>query len=250
MLTVSEWITQTYLSFSTGPTGPNGPTGATGFQGIAETGPSGPKGPTGARGASGPRGATGPSGPSGPTGPTGPKGPKGSVGNTGLAGIQGPSGPIEVPVGTIFAFAGSTLPSGWLWCDGSIVSRSTYSRLFSIIGEAYNPGNNVTTFGLPDLQTRIPIGQINLNVTYDLINLNFDRGKKGGEESHATTVNELFPHNHVYQDNTSTQTSGLYGGSYWNPRDVSRVTNGPSGANGARRNNTPAYLAVNYIIKF
>lgn len=250
MLTISEWITQTYLSFSTGPTGPNGPTGATGFAGTATGGSSGVTGIMGVSGISGPRGVTGPTGPTGATGPRGATGSKGSLGNTGIAGIQGPSGPAEVPVGTIFAFAGSTLPSGWLWCDGSIVSRSTYGNLFSIIGEAYDPGNNVSTFGLPDLRTRIPIGQINTNVTYDAINLNFDRGKKGGEEGHATTVNELFPHTHTYEDNTSTASSGLYGGSYWNPAFVSRVTAGPTGASGARRNNTPAYLAVNYIIKF
>lgn len=250
MLTVSEWITQTYLSFSTGPTGPQGPTGATGYAGTNSSGVQGVTGPTGQRGQSGPAGPSGLTGPTGPRGPTGPTGQKGSTGATGLTGIQGPSGVSEVPSGTIFGFAGSTLPSGWLWCDGSLISRSTYSNLFSAIGETYDPGDHVTTFGIPNLKTRFPIGANAATATYGTVNLNFNLGKTGGEEGHSTTVSELFPHTHAYSDSKANVGSGLYGGSYWNPADVSRVTNNANGgATGATRNNTPKYLAVNYIIK-
>ena len=54
--------------------------------------------------------------------------------------------------GTVFPFAGSAAPSGWLLCDGSAVSRTTYARLFGIIGTAYGAGNGTTTFNLPDLR--------------------------------------------------------------------------------------------------
>ena len=52
----------------------------------------------------------------------------------------------------------STLPSGYLNCDGTAVSRSTYSALFAIIGTDYGAGNGSSTFNLPDLQDKVPVG--------------------------------------------------------------------------------------------
>lgn len=49
-------------------------------------------------------------------------------------------------------------PAGWLLCDGRAVSRSTFVALFAAIGTAYGPGNGSTTFNLPDLRGRAPIG--------------------------------------------------------------------------------------------
>lgn len=49
-------------------------------------------------------------------------------------------------------FASSTPPSGWLKCDGSAVSRTTYSDLFAIVGTTYGSGDGSTTFNLPDLR--------------------------------------------------------------------------------------------------
>src|SRR5690606_14383914 len=57
----------------------------------------------------------------------------------------------SVPTGTILSFAGTTPPSGFLLCDGTAVSRSVYSNLFSVIGESYGAGDGSTTFNLPDL---------------------------------------------------------------------------------------------------
>ena len=62
------------------------------------------------------------------------------------------------PTGVIRFFAGSTAPNGWLVCDGSTVSRSAYSDLFKIIGTTYGSGNSNTTFTLPDMRGRCPIG--------------------------------------------------------------------------------------------
>lgn len=53
--------------------------------------------------------------------------------------------------GMIFAFAGNTLPDGYLLCDGSQVSRTTYAKLFDIIGTTYGAGDGSTTFTLPNL---------------------------------------------------------------------------------------------------
>ena len=58
---------------------------------------------------------------------------------------------ISSPIGTIQAYAGNSLPDGWLLCDGSAVSRTTYSNLFSVINTVYGSGNGSTTFNLPNL---------------------------------------------------------------------------------------------------
>ncbi len=58
------------------------------------------------------------------------------------------------PTGSIIAFAGGTLPKGYLFCDGSKVSRTTYKKLFNVIGTTYGAGNGSTTFTLPNLIDR------------------------------------------------------------------------------------------------
>lgn len=58
------------------------------------------------------------------------------------------------PTGTIIAFAGNTLPDGYLLCDGSKVSRTTYKKLFDVIGTTYGAGDGSTTFTLPNLIDR------------------------------------------------------------------------------------------------
>lgn len=63
-----------------------------------------------------------------------------------------PSG-TSVPVGVIQMYAGITAPTGWLLCDGSAVSRTTQSALFSVIGTSYGAGNGSTTFNLPNPDT-------------------------------------------------------------------------------------------------
>nr|DAF08794.1 MAG TPA: tail collar fiber protein [Caudoviricetes sp.] len=58
------------------------------------------------------------------------------------------------PTGSIIAFAGNTLPDGYLLCDGSQVSRTTYKELFDVIGTTYGEGDGSTTFTLPNLIDR------------------------------------------------------------------------------------------------
>ena len=57
-----------------------------------------------------------------------------------------------VPVGAVNTFAMNVPPTGWLACDGSLVSRTTYSSLFSIVGATYGSGDGSTTFKIPDLR--------------------------------------------------------------------------------------------------
>ena len=59
-----------------------------------------------------------------------------------------------IPTGTIIHYAGRTVPSGWLICNGANVSRTDYAALFAAIGTIYGAGNESTTFGLPNLNAR------------------------------------------------------------------------------------------------
>lgn len=67
-----------------------------------------------------------------------------------LANIPAGIGPLP--------YAGSSIPTGWLECDGSAVSRTTYADLFTAIGTTWGAGNGSTTFNLPDMRNRSPIG--------------------------------------------------------------------------------------------
>lgn len=58
------------------------------------------------------------------------------------------------PSGSIVAFGGTSAPSGWLLCDGSAVSRTTYAALFAVIGTNFGSGDGSTTFNLPDFRGR------------------------------------------------------------------------------------------------
>ena len=58
----------------------------------------------------------------------------------------------SIPAGAVNSFAMSAVPTGWLSCNGSLVSRTTYSGLFSAVGTTYGTGDGSTTFALPDLR--------------------------------------------------------------------------------------------------
>ncbi len=63
------------------------------------------------------------------------------------------------PVGALMPYGGSAAPTGWLLCQGQAVSRTTYASLFSILGTAYGAGDGSTTFNLPNMQQRFPLGK-------------------------------------------------------------------------------------------
>lgn len=67
-----------------------------------------------------------------------------------------------IPAGTIAPFGGGTVPTGWLLCDGSIVSRTTYPNLFSAVGTLHGQGDGSTTFHLPDYRGRFLRGADNM----------------------------------------------------------------------------------------
>jgi microcystin-dependent protein len=63
-----------------------------------------------------------------------------------------------IPAGCMFDFGGSSAPTGYLLCDGSAVSRTTYARLFAVLSTAWGSGDGSSTFNVPDLRGRCSIG--------------------------------------------------------------------------------------------
>jgi len=92
-----------------------------------------------------------------------------------------------VPIGTIVAYGGASAPSDWLICDGSAVSRVTYANLFAVLGITYGAGDGVTTFNVPDLQQRFPLGKATAGTGSTL-------GATGGAIDHTHTGQATLTH--------------------------------------------------------
>ena len=277
--------------------GTDGATGAQGIQGVpgndgndGATGAIGLTGPAGANGIDGNDGATGPIGLTGPAGANGIDGTNGLDGAPGADGVDGIDGIDAVvnydslanlisvdstfittvgggiggglPVGVIQAYAGANTPSDWLFCDGSLISRTTYANLFTVIGESYGSGDGSTTFNLPDLRGRVPVGKDDMggNSAYILSTNGNILGYSAGEDMHTLTVDEMPYHEHqveYYRDGSS----GYQGSARWNGTTGDYVTaGGPEwvtngnvrgkGVGGDQpHNNMQPYLITNYIIK-
>ena len=58
--------------------------------------------------------------------------------------------PTTIPIGGVIPYADNTPPAGFLECDGSAISRTTYANLFAAIGVTWGAGDGVTTFNIPD----------------------------------------------------------------------------------------------------
>ena len=153
----------------------------------------------------------------------------------------------NTPVGSISLFAGTTAPNGWLICDGSAVSRTTYADLFAVIGTTYGTGNGSTTFNIPNLKGRVPVGLNSNDTAFDTL------GETGGEKEHRLTIDEMPSHNHsvntIYPfvnggnrtavaNSNSNNVTGTVG-------DVVLNTGG-----GQAHNNLQPYIVMNYIISY
>lgn len=105
-----------------------------------------------------------------------------------------------LPPGIIVPFAANNPPTGWLICDGSAVSRTTYASLFNIIGITYGEGNGSTTFNLPDLRNMFIRG---IDASRAIGSIQQDQNK-----SHNHTGSIASAGNHVHSASTSISADG------------------------------------------
>jgi microcystin-dependent protein len=105
-------------------------------------------------------------------------------------------------VGEIKMFAGNFAPRGWAFCDGQLLAVSSNDALFSLLGTIYG-GDGRTTFGLPDMRSRIPI---HAGTGPGLSQRRL--GVKVGNESVTLTPNQIPAHTHALGANTQPGTSG------------------------------------------
>ena len=167
-----------------------------------------------------------------------------------------------MPTATVLPFAGANAPTGYLFCDGDAISRTTYSSLFALIGTTYGAGDGSTTFNLPDLRGRVVAGQDDMGgssadrLTNQSGGLNGDTlGATGGSETHLLTSAEsgMPSHRHTVNDsNTSGTTVGswAFGDEGDGVTESTNETNDVAAQNASSaHNNVQPTIILNYIIK-
>lgn len=144
------------------------------------------------------------------------------------------------PAGSITMYGASSAPTGYLLCDGAAVSRSTYAGLFGAISTAYGVGDGSSTFNVPDMRSRLPVGEgSGSGLTARAL------GATGGAETHALVSGELAAHVHTISRSDNTGYTGPFrgGGAH-----TAYENTGSVGSGTAHENMSP-FLGVNFIIK-
>lgn len=155
----------------------------------------------------------------------------------------------KVPTGTVFQFAGSSAPAGYLLCYGQAVSRTTYAALFAVVGTTYGVGDGSTTFNVVDMRGRGAIGLDNMGGTSAnrVTNAQADTlGGNAGAETHTLTTTEMPAHSHDI-GNYITDVPLTGGGQRFHDSYTGVSSNSAGG--GAAHNNMQPYIAQSYIIK-
>lgn len=159
-------------------------------------------------------------------------------------------------IGQICMFGGNFAPRGWAFCQGQILSIPQNTALFSILGTYYG-GNGQTTFGLPDLRYRVPVGT-GQAPGFGAMNM----GQMGGEANHTLIITEMPAHTHVLQlpttsaDSSAKNPNGnILGGTASPTYAAPAAANGQMGgaAIGITGSSQPhnimqPYLGLNFII--
>lgn len=141
--------------------------------------------------------------------------------------------------GAVIPYAGSSAPTGFLLCDGSAVSRTTYSTLFSLIGTTYGVGDGSTTFNLPDIQGNVIVGLDSAQTEFDAL------GETGGAKTHTLTTDEIPAHTHT----TGVVVTGTGSTPEATATGSGTSTDTGSTGGGSAHNNLQPYIVLNYIIK-
>ena len=161
--------------------------------------------------------------------------------------------------GIITLFGDASLPSGWLLCDGSAISRTTYVDLFTIIGTTFGVGDGSTTFNLPDLSDRFTVG-----VSGSYVLGATDAGSKtlvsGNIPQHNHTVGADGYHQHRFpatdgvggadtrMDNVTVSNTGET--ENLTSADGAHTHTAGSTGSGTAFTPLPKYLAMAYMIKY
>jgi microcystin-dependent protein len=145
--------------------------------------------------------------------------------------------------GMVQMFANTTVPTGWLECDGTAVSRTTYATLFAAIGTAYGVGNGSSTFTLPDMRGEFPRGWDN------------SRGIDSGRGIGTSQDDQMEQHNHIDSDRPLHTGFGYGTGAFTvrSPADtqhgnVSTVFGNRGGTSNSNENR-PRNVALMFCIK-
>lgn len=158
-----------------------------------------------------------------------------SLGNVPSNAGQLPAVNGGVPTGASLPFCGTSAPSGYLLCDGSAVSRATYAALFAVIGETYGAGNGTTTFNVPDMRDRFPLGK---GTTFSTLAATGGSATKNIQHTHTGTTGSASG-SVVNVDGSSSPTSGT--------GHTHTFTTDQGGS--ATQDVMNPYLVINYIIK-
>lgn len=161
-----------------------------------------------------------------------------------------------VPTGGIIAFGAAVAPTGFLLCDGSLVSRTTYSALFTAIGTTYGVGNGTTTFGLPDMRQRFPLG-LAASGTGNVLGVTggtIDHLHTGPSHTHGVVVTrdgwgEILntPSTEGRLNTGAAAGTGIFASSYQPTADLT-VTSAAGGTGNTGTANPP-FQTVTFIIK-
>ncbi|MES2988245.1 MAG: tail fiber protein [Pseudomonadota bacterium] len=157
-------------------------------------------------------------------------------------------------VGEIRMFGGNFNPAGWAFCNGQLLPISENETLFQLIGTTYG-GNGQSTFGLPNLQGRVPVhmGTGSSGITYQI-------GEVAGVESVTLTTQQIPQHTHamLVSSNTATSqspTNSIIGKSAQIDAFINSVPDTPLNANSVTprggsqpHENMQPYLCINFII--
>lgn len=155
-------------------------------------------------------------------------------------------------IGTILPYtgSGSNLPVGYMLCNGTALSRTTYAELFNVIGTSFGAGDGSTTFNLPDLKGKVLTGLDENDTDFNTL------GETGGEKTHTLTTSEMPSHyhtagkydalgiNHASVATGSGATSLVASGSTTSTHVITNNSGGDQA-----HNNLQPYVVVNYIIK-
>ncbi len=151
--------------------------------------------------------------------------------------------------GTVSIYAAASAPVGYLLCNGAAISRTTYKDLFDIIGTTFGTGDGSTTYNIPDLRQRFPLGVASSGTGNAL-------GATGGNIDHTHTISHTHqidpPNTTTGAPSATVQATILTGGAgsptHTHDVNIAEFTSGAASASTSGTANAP-FLALNYIIK-